>query len=437
MYELKALKEELGDVARDLSTLGEVPTKENRNFTDEEIERFDNLENRKAELEGKIATAERIERCKTSTPANRPSVAIRSAQPQKITARDRQDGFRAFLLHGCAGATCRAEYVERAEKLGINLNSNQLIQRDTPDLGQDLTTAGHGQETIDGDIFVGLMTRLKAFGGIRQVADVFTTENGNPIHYAFADDVGNEGSIVGENTAQDSVSMAYTPISLSAYTYRSGVYPISWQLIQDSRIDIVNDVSRKLAIRIARRQNKDWTIGTGIGQPKGVVTALDSSMVVATAATGAITYADLNGLIHLVDPLYRDEGEGVALMMSDATAAYLEVNLKDTAGRPLFLGPQSFGNLTEAAPARIAIMGKVFPIIINQHMPAMSQTTSPCIAFGWFKSYKVRDVADLRIEVLRERYADLAAVGVQAYARADGALVDKYAIGGLKMKAST
>ena len=123
-------------------------------------------------------------------------------------------------------------------------------------------------------------------------------------------------------------------------------------------------------------------------------------------------------------------------MMNDSTAAYLEVNLKDTAGRPLFLGPQSFGNVTDAAYSRIAIMGKTFPIVINQAMPSMV-AGSTAVAFGWFKAYKVRDVADVRIEVLRERYADLAAVGIQAYARSDGNLVDPNALAGLVMKASS
>ena len=258
-------------------------------MTHEEITTFDALDSKKAELESKIKTAERIERSK-GVSSSRPSIAIRSES--KLTARDKQDAFRAFLLSGSGGSSHMVKdiWVERAERAGYNLNSNQLIQR--TDTGEDLAT--QGPAVIDGDVFIGLATRLKMFGGVRKVADVFASETGSPVHYAFSDDVSNVGSIVGENTAQDSVPVSYAPVTLSAYTYRSGVYPVSWQLIQDSRVDIVEDVSRKLAIRIGRRQNTDWTTGNGTGQPTGFLTALTKT--ITSAAVGAISYDDLNAL---------------------------------------------------------------------------------------------------------------------------------------------
>jgi HK97 family phage major capsid protein len=438
MYEIKKLREEMSDVSSEMNKLVSAWTAENRNGTEEEIQRFDVLDNTKSEIEAKLKTAERLERSKGVTRSNeRPQLEVRSIN-KPVSGKDRRDAFRAFLLNAAGVQTShlvRSDWRESAERLGYNLNSTSLIQR--TDTGQDLTTSGLGSELIDGDIFVGIMNRLKAYGGMTKVADVFETENGSPIHYAFSDDTSNLASIVGENTTQDSVPVVYSEAQLSAYTYRSGIYPISWQLIQDSRIDVVADVSEKLAIRIGRRQNLDWTAGTGSGQPTGFLKSVDSSMALTTAAAGVVTYDDINTLIHTVDPDYREKDTGVCLMMNDATMAYLEQNLVDSNHRPLLLGPQTFGNVTGETPLRLAIAGQVFPIVINQQMPAVTQTAAPCIAFGWFKAYKARIVADLRIEVLRERYADMAAIGVQAYARSDGRLVDPFAIATLSVKASS
>jgi len=339
------------------------------------------------------------------------------------------------------GYSPREDWLERATRIGYSLtNGGQLIHRSDDDTGMDLNlngtgatgNAGNGLATTQYDIFMAVVDRLRKFGGMLQAADVVETSDGSPIHWAYSDDVGNMASIVGENVTQDSTPVTYQPVVVNQWTYRSGVWPISWQLISDSKVNIIEDVSRKLGIRLARRINLDATVGSGNGQPNGVVSALADSMISTTASDNALTYDDLNNLIHSVDPEYREQ-EGFALMMHDTTVQLLE-QLTDINGRPIFLGPQSFGNITGAPNGVIAVMGKTFRIIVNQSMPLYSQTAKPFVLAGDFKAYKVRLIESPRLEVLRERYADLAAVGVQAYQRMDANLVDPYAIAGLKMK---
>ena len=420
MFEVKEIKEKIAAVESELNGMASTIEREARNFNDDEIKNFDVKENEKAELVKQLATAERLQR-------NRGVSKPTFAAPAIITRKaSKQDALKGWLL----GDISRSEWQSAASDYGYRMDRNS-IQR--TDLGQDLGTSGAGGETIDGDIFVGILRRLKRYGGMRKVADVFTTANGNPIHFAYTDDTGNSGAIVGENTAPTSVPETFSKVSLSAFTYRSMVEPVSYELIQDSMIDIVAWLSESLSIRLARRQNLDWTSGNGSGKPRGFL--LDSTNAVTTASPSAIAYAELNNLLHGLDPDYRDKDDGkVCVMMNDSTVAYLEQNIKDSQNRPLFLGPTSFGNVTTPSPLQLCVSGQVFPIVINQQMPSIGAGTTP-IAFGWFGAYKARDVADVRVEIYRERYADLGAVGIQAFARADGALVDANAIQLLTMHA--
>src|SRR5690606_18448224 len=97
------------------------------------------------------------------------------------------------------------------------------------------------------------------------------------------------------------------------------------------------------------------TIGTGTGQPEGIVTA--SSVGKTAASATAVTFDDLNHLVHSVDPIYREGGK-CGFMFNDLTLRGLK-DLKDSQSRPIWLPGYEAG-----APDRIHGFGYT----INQHM---------------------------------------------------------------------
>ena len=420
MFEVKALKETLGQIVAEQKEISDLVTRDARVMTDDEISQFDSLEARKSECEKQIKTAERM--AKVSN-VNAPAVIVRSNKPTK---RDHDLALRAFLLNNPETEhMVKPEWRDAAERCNVSISGDRLVLR--TDLGQDLGTTGQGIELTDGSIFQQLETRLKAYQGIMEVSRQVTTANGNPIHWAYSDDTANLASIVGENTVVTSVPQTFSKVTLGAYTYRSGAYPVSYELIQDAMIDLTAELSAALATRLGRRMSSDYTVGDGSAKPKGLLTS--STTGVTTASSTAITYAELNNLYHSVDPLYRNNA---VWMMHDLTLSYLEQNLKDNNNRPLFVGVGTFGNYSGATPE--TLLGK--RIVINNSMPVMA-AGAPAVLFGDCSKFVIRHVAGPTITVLRERWADQAAIGVLAFARGDCGLLDVNAVANLTMKASS
>jgi HK97 family phage major capsid protein len=64
-----------------------------------------------------------------------------------------------------------------------------------------------------------------------------------------------------------------------------------------------------------------------------------------------------------------------------------------------------------------------YPYVINQSMASPGSSAKKVI-FGQFSKYMIRDVRDITLIRLNERYADYHQVGFLAFARADGDLLD-------------
>ena len=146
MFEVKEIKEKIAAVESELNGMASTIEREARNFNDDEIKNFDVKENEKAELVKQLATAERLQR-------NRGVSKPTFAAPAIITRKaSKQDALKGWLL----GDISRSEWQSAASDYGYRMDRNS-IQR--TDLGQDLGTSGAGGETIDGDIFVGILRR--------------------------------------------------------------------------------------------------------------------------------------------------------------------------------------------------------------------------------------------------------------------------------------
>lgn len=251
---------------------------------------------------------------------------------------------------------------------------------DNAALSKGTNTAGG--YTVPEELAKRIIDQMKAYGGVRSVAQILSTDSGAKMSFPTSNGTAEVGAIVAENGAAGEMEPTFGIIDLNVYKYTSKYIAVSWELLQDSAVDIVGFVTNRLSERIARAQNAHFTTGTGTSQPQGIVTG-------ATAATAvtAVDYDALNALVHTVDPAYRT---GAKFMMSDAALATIET-LKDTTGRPLWLPSMVNGD-----------PGTIFgiPVVINNDM----DTTNPVI-YGKLDSYVVRDV---RGSVEARRFEDSA-----------------------------
>jgi len=163
-------------------------------------------------------------------------------------------------------------------------------------------TGSEGGYTSQNEFAPFLVEAMKSFGGMRQVATVIATDSGNQMDWPTADATAEEGEIVGENAAVATGETTFGTKSLGVYKYSSKAIALPFELIQDSQIDIEAYIRGLLATRLGRITNKHFTVGTGTGQPNGVITAASIGKTGASGQTTSITYADLVDLEHSVDP---------------------------------------------------------------------------------------------------------------------------------------
>lgn len=268
-----------------------------------------------------------------------------------------------------------------------------------------------GGYTVPQGFYRVLEDAMLAYGGMRQArTTILRTASGEPLPMPTANDTDNEGIIIAENPTEKvpEQDIAFGQAVLGAYMYSSKSIRVSYQLLQDSAFDLPTYIAQKLGERIARITNRHFTVGTGTGQPRGIVTAATVG-VTAASATG-ITDLELVDLVHSVDPAYRMQAE---FMFHDQTLRELK-KLRDQEGRPLWLP-----GIAVREPD--TILG--YRYVINQHMPQMA-AGQRSVLFGDFSKYHIRDVMDILLIRLDEVYAEYGQVAFLAFSRHDGTLLD-------------
>lgn len=279
------------------------------------------------------------------------------------------------------------------------------------------TTPSEGGYTVATDIASSVADALKSLGGMRAVATVIQTDNGNTINFPTSDGTAEEGERVAQNVSASDADPTFGVIAHDIYKYSSKVVTVPVELLQDASIDVAAFVTGRCTQRVGRITNKEFTIGTGTSQPKGAVTAASAGKVGQTGQTTTVTFDDLVDLEHSVDMAYR-EFNRCRFMMNDATFKVIK-KLKDSTGRPIFMpGYDGLGG-----PMPDSIMG--YPVTINNHMATMA-ANAKSILFGDFSYYIIRDVTSAT-EFQRytdSAYAKKGQVGFNLWARSGGTFTD-------------
>lgn len=280
---------------------------------------------------------------------------------------------------------------------------------------QGVSTGAAGGFTVP-DLFRNkLVEVLKDFSGVRQVAEHITTDTGANLPWPTNDDTGNEGSILGENTQDTELDLTFGDNSLDVFMYTSKIVRVSIQLLQDNAVNLESFLPRKLGERIGRVQNRHFTVGTGSGQPLGLITGGTA----VAAATGNVTGFDYDSFIDAqlrIDPAFA-LGANLKWMTSQTGVGVLR-KIKDADGRPMWQP-----SLLVGQPDSFLGNG----IVVNNHM-AVPAANAKSFAYGDFgQGYVVRDVLGLQVKRLEERYADFLQVGWLAFQRSGGTVQDTQA----------
>ncbi|MBM3114556.1 phage major capsid protein [Jeongeupia naejangsanensis] len=271
------------------------------------------------------------------------------------------------------------------------------------------TSGSEGGYTVPEELARSVIEALKSFGGMREVATVISTASGAAMSFPTTDGTSEEGEIVAENAAAGDADIAFGTRSINTFKFSSKIVTVPIELLQDSAVDLDALINRRCISRIGRITNKKFTLGTGNGEPNGIVP--NAAVGVTGASTKTVSGDELIDLEHSVDPAYRHNGRW---MFADSTLRELK-KLKDDQGRPLWLP-----GFAVKEPDTILSYGYV----INQDMPAMAAGATS-ILFGDFSTYLIRDALAMQMHRFTDSaFARKGQVGFLMFSRSGGNLLD-------------
>lgn len=391
MINLQALREKITNLAAQANHL--LAEKGDQTWTQEEQTKFDSFTNEIELCKSQIKAAEKMRELEADEFFN-------SAAGKKKPASDDMsiDALTAVALY---------------MRHGNNVTPEQAIAIRN---AMSTTTTTEGGYTVPAEVATMVIDKLKAYGGMRDVATILTTSTGVNMSWPTSDGTADVGAIVGQNTAVSAADITFGTIALNPFYYTSNKIALPLELIQDSAIDIVAYVVDRLATRIARIQNTHFTTGAGTTVPDGIIPKAGTGKTGTTGQTLTVIYDDLVDLKHSVNRAYRGNAK---FMMNDLSVAVVS-KIKDTTGRPIWVP-------SVAAGVPDTLLG--FPMAINDDVAVMA-ASAKSIAFGDLSKYTIRDVAGT---TTIKRFDDSAfalanQVGFCGWQRSGGNLLDPNAV---------
>lgn len=274
---------------------------------------------------------------------------------------------------------------------------------------QSVGTGSEGGFTVEEEFVNELEKALLFFGGMRQVSRIMRTDTGAPMPWPTTNDTNNKGRILAENTVETTQDIVFGQQVFNAFKYTSEFVKVPIELLQDSAFDMPTEVGAMLGERLGRIHNEHFTTGAGTTEPEGAVTG--SVLGVTAATNAAITWEEIIELEVSVDVAYRDRG--ASFMFNDTTFGFLR-RIFDSDGRPIWQP-----GIEAATPN--TLNGKLYTI--NNDMASIA-TVAKTMLFGDFSKYIIRDVLDITLRRLDERFADLHQVAFVAISRNDGQVLE-------------
>ncbi len=423
---LKELRDKLAVIAKSMRDMHKAAETEDRGFSAEELQTWNNLLADYEAVEKRIVNAEKIQKMETSSVGHLdgdlppldsdndddPPPEVRTAAEGRALD-SYNDAYNTYLREG-------SQALSREQRDLLNRYQAEMETR-----AQGVGTDAAGGFTVP-EGFAGFITEtMKDFSGLLNAAntgqggpDLLRTASGNLIPYPTNDDTANAGAILDENTQVTEQDFVFGARNLTAFMYTSLLVRVSLQLLQDEAVNLQAYIGRMLGKRIGRALSPHFATGAGTTEPTGLATASFDGAIDISVGAG-ITYDNLIDFEHALDPAYRRRG--AQWVFNDDTLRDLK-KLVDSNNRPLWL-PQSLGSIADQT-AQPTLNG--YGYIVDQGMDSLVIGDRP-IVFGDLSEFIIREVLGVNLFRFNERYMDFLQIGFLAFARFDSNLIDTQA----------
>lgn len=357
---------------------------------DERIKQLQGLEER-----GQAADAQRvaIERAAVETPE-----VIRAIKRE-------EDEVRSFLAGSPGNARNGNAFESRlSPAVASYLQMN-------PERRTDVTTASTGAP-VPTSFADRLTMHLVQVGPMWKTSTILNTASGENMQFPATTAHG-ASTFKAEGSALDETNPTFRAfITLGAWKYGT-VQQYTYELLQDSGIDLLGYISEQAGISLAVATNTAFTTGNDSSAPNGIVTASDAGVTGATGTSGAFTADNLIDLLYGVGPQYRLL-PGSGFQMRDASIAAAR-KLKDGSGQYLFSAGLNGGEVDR-------LLG--YPLHSNPDVAATA-TSAKSVIFGALAKYLIRQSGPVRFERSDEFAFTSDLTTFKIAIRVDGDLMDQ------------
>jgi len=379
MNELKKLMEKRADLLEKMQTLTTAVETEQRAFSKEENESFDNL---KTEIENIDQTVK----------------AIEQARALRKPAAD---------IHG------RTNEVGE-DQTNVEIRAFANIIRNRAD--SNITKTDNGA-VIPQTIANKIIDSVKDISPLFRDAEKFNIKGAVSIPYVDTDNDNITVAYADEFTELEAKSTKLLSVDLSDFL-TGALAKISRGLLNSTDVDLVNFVIQKMATSVAIFVDREILVGT-TGKVKGLSTV---KKIIAAAASAAIS---MDEIIKLKDQLKTAFQNGAYFVMAPETLTAVRL-LKDNNGR-------YYVNDDVTAPFGVTLLGK--PVYITDQCPAMTAGNCAIFYLNPTLALAAKLVED-SVQVLYEKYATQHAIGVVDWFDFDCEIQNQQAVAALKMKAA-
>lgn len=374
--ELKKLLEQRADLQAEMEALLDTAKTEERAMTDEESQKFDDLEKQIKAIDG---TIEREERARNM---------------EKKEIQDQEVEERAVLEERAFENYIRGKVEERSD---VNM------------------AVGDNGAVIPSSIANKIIKKVYDICPIYQLATRYNV--GGTLNIPYYDETTQkiEMAYATEFTDLESTSGKFASIELKGFL-AGALTKVSKSLINNSQFDIVNFVINAMAEAISRWIEKELLNGTN-NKVAGLSTV--TQKVDAASAT-AVTADELIDLQEAVPDAYQ--GQAIWIMNKATRTAIRK--LKDQEGNYIL-------NKDATAKWGYTLFGK--DVYTSDNMPTMAAGNT-AIYYGDMSGLAVKLSEAMNIEVLREKFATQHAVGVVGWIELDAKVENAQKIAKLVMK---
>ncbi|WP_330612030.1 phage major capsid protein [Anaerostipes caccae] len=377
---IKGLKEQRAAYLEELQGIVETAETEERAMSEEEQGKFDDLEKKIAGIDVTIKAKEKV----------------RSMYPTKKTEQQEQ----------------KTEELSVEERAFVDyLRGNATEER-----AENLTFTDNGA-VIPNSIMNKIIEKVVDICPVYQMADRYNVGGNISIPYYDEETSSITMAYADEFTELTSSSGSFKSIDLSGFL-AGALTLVSKKLMNNSNFNVLQKVIEYMGKAIAKFVEHECLIGTA-DKAAGMTGV---KQVIIAEAANAITADELIDVQEEVPDTYQ--GDCIWIMNKSTRKAIRK--LKDSDGNYLL-------NRDVSAKWGYTLLGK--DVYCSDNMDKM-EAGKEVIVYGDMSGLAVKVTEEATIEVLREKYATMHAVGVVAWMEIDTKVEDVQKIAKLKMKAS-